>query len=151
MVQYIIEVYYSGGVDVMLLKEIVKMFIEDTRLDGDFLLIARVGLCFALAERFNGLNYKSQEIRDAYNKYNVFEFNKGGYSDELFHDRVMGSRFVGMIASSLCEEGEGYLNEVFAQVCFESGMGNPYYENGFINFIRGWIDEHELEWLNSVD
>lgn len=134
----------------MLLKEIAQMFIEDSKLGGDFLLIARVGLCFALVERFNGWNCKSQDIRDAYNEYNVLEYQSGEYIDELFHGRVMGSRAEGMIASSLCEEGEGYLNEVFAQVCLESGVGNPYYENGFINFIRGWIDEHEMEWLNSI-
>lgn len=135
----------------MLLKEVVQMFIEDTRLDGDFLLIARVGLCFALVERFNGWNCRSQEIRDAYNEYNAFEYQKGKYTNKLLHDRVMGSKFVGMIANSLCEEGEGYLNGVFNQACIDSGVGNPYYENGFINFIRGWIDEHEMEWLNSVD
>ena len=132
----------------MIMKDIVEMFISETKMFNNLELIAKVGLSFGLAERINGWCSGCSGTMSAYAQYNVWEYRKGGYVGEDVYGRVLGSNSKGMIAKCLCENGEYFLNELFAKVCLESGVRNPYASGGFINFVRSWLDDNELQWLN---
>ena len=135
----------------MLLKEVAEMFTRECGFDDELKFIGEVGLCFVLMERFKGINCREKVICDLYSKYDEWEKKRGNYSSDLsICGRVFDSVSRGMIAESLCNNGEEFFEDVFRAYLRESGMGNPYYEDGFVGYIRYWLDNNEGAWLHFV-
>lgn len=134
----------------MLLREITDMFISDTNMCDEFNLIAKVGLCYALCERLLGLGSISKDKVDAYVRYNRWEYERCGFVNSDVPTRVLGSEAQGKIAFAIQCRGEYYLNSIFNDICSECCVENIYGESGFIDFIRGWLDSNEDEWLSCV-
>lgn len=138
----------------MLLKDIAREFCRYCELTGDLEFVGKIALCMVLYERFNGdisVVPIVGETNTLYGRYNEYELKKGKYVSDSVYARVFDSIGMGAIAECVCARGEDYLNEVFSDLCFESGVGNPFCELGLVGFVRSWVDQNECIWLSFDD
>lgn len=134
----------------MLLKDIAREFCRECELVGSLEFVGTIALCMVLFERLNGdvsVVPSVGETITLYGRYNEYELKKGKYASDSVYARVFDSIGMGAIAECVCARGEDYLNEVFADLCFENGVGNPFCEFGLVGFVRSWVDQNECTWL----